>query len=243
MVQGAAQTAGRWPEELRMYKAPPPEISSEQFYETDPARGFARGFSIQTVSPLPIGWAEHVLADGHWGRALREYMRDYNHWATIGVLNELLPHPDNRVTLADETDPYGQPVARMDYTLSDNDKANMAYSTKVITDILHAGGAQDVLTIQRFAHLIGGARMGASPTDSVVDANHRIWAVPNLFVADGSVCPTQGAANPALTIMALASRLAERMASGAAMDDDPAARTGRTSVTRNRVQWSTANGR
>jgi choline dehydrogenase-like flavoprotein len=51
--------------------------------------------------------------------------------------------------------------------------------------------------------------------------------VPNLFVADGSVCPTQGSANPALTIMALASRLAERMASGAAMDDDPAARAGR----------------
>ena len=65
-------------------------------------RGFARGFSIQTVSPLPIGWAEHVLAEGHWGRALREYMRDYNHWAVVGVLNELLApgrqpgHPGRR---------------------------------------------------------------------------------------------------------------------------------------------------
>ncbi|MGH9101573.1 MAG: GMC oxidoreductase [Acidimicrobiales bacterium] len=40
---------------------------------------------------------------------------------------------------------------------------------------------------------------------------------PNRFyVADGSVCPTQGSANPALTIMALASRLAERLAGGAA---------------------------
>jgi choline dehydrogenase-like flavoprotein len=143
------------------------------------------------------------------------------------VLNELLPHPDNRITLADETDQYGQPVARMDYTLSENDKANMAYSTKVITEILHAGGAQDVLTIQRFAHLIGGARMGNSPEHSVVDANQRAWAVPNLFLADGSVCPTQGSANPALTIMAMASRLAQRMASGAAMSDDPAARAGR----------------
>jgi hypothetical protein len=56
------------PTTLRMYKAPPPEVSSEAFYETDRARGFARGFSIQTVSPLPIGGAEHVLADGHWGR-------------------------------------------------------------------------------------------------------------------------------------------------------------------------------
>src|SRR6185437_14866296 len=211
MVQGAAQSAGRWPEELRMYKAPPPEISSEQFYETDPGRGFARGFSIQTVSPEPIGWAEHVLADGHWGRALREYMRDYNHWTCVGVLNELLPQADNRVTLADEKDPYGLPVARFDHSLGDNDKANMAYSTKVITNILHAAGAQDVLTIRRFAHLIGGARMGSSPADSVVDAHQRSWAIPNLYLADGSVCPTQGSANPALTIMALASRLAEHL--------------------------------
>lgn len=212
MVQGAAQTAGRWSEELRMYKAPPPQVTSEQFYETDSARGFARGFSIQTVSPLPIGWSEHVLADGHWGRAMREYMRDYNHWSTIGVLNELLPLPDNRITLADEVDGYGIPVARMDYTRCENDKANMAYSTRVITEILHAAGAQDVLTIQRYAHLIGGARMGTAPENSVVDADHRVWGVPNLFISDGSVCPTQGSANPALTIMALASRLAERLA-------------------------------
>jgi choline dehydrogenase-like flavoprotein len=217
MVQGASQTAGRFPEEVRMYKAPPPEVSSEQFYETDERRGFARGFSIQTVSPLPIGWAEHVLADGHWGRALREYMRDYNHWATVGVLNELLPHQDNRVTLADETDRWGLPVARLDYNLSENDKRNMAYSKRVITDILHAAEAQDVLTIQRFAHLVGGARMGASPEESVVDADHRIWETPNVYVCDGSVCPTQGSANPALTIMALASRLADRLDSGAAV--------------------------
>jgi len=227
MVQGATQTAGRFPEELRSYKAPPPEISSEQFYETDPSRGFARGFSIQTVSPLPIGWAEHVLANGHWGRGLREYMRDYNHWATIGVLNELLPHADNRITLADDIDPYGQPVARMDYTLGDNDHANMAYSTNVITGILEAAGAQDVLTIQRFAHLVGGARMGTTPERSVIDADHRIWDVPNVVVADGSVCPTQGAANPALTIMALASRLADRMSSASAGARPPASRPGR----------------
>lgn len=227
MVQGASQTAGRFPDELRMYKAPPPQLSSEQFYETDHSRGFKRGFSIQTVSPLPIGWAEHVLADGHWGRAMREYMRDYNHWSAIGVLNEFLPQPQNRITIASgETDPYGIPVARMDYSLCDNDRANIQHSTKVITDILHAAGAQDVLTIHRYAHLVGGARMGDNPESSVVDANQRSWAVPNLFISDGSVCPTQGSANPALTIMALASRLAARMASGEAMSDDPAERTG-----------------
>jgi choline dehydrogenase-like flavoprotein len=219
MVQGATQSAGRWPDEVRGYKAPPPEVSSEQFYETDESRGFARGFSIQTVHPLPIEWAQHILADGHWGWALREYARDYNHWGTVGVLNELLPQPENRVTLADVTDEFGLPVARFDYSLCDNDKKNMEYSSKVIKDILHAAGAQDILTIQRFAHLIGGCRMGTAPDNSVVDENQRAWAVPNLFLSDGSVCPTQGSANPALTIMALASRLADRMASGEAMRD------------------------
>jgi choline dehydrogenase-like flavoprotein len=54
--------------------------------------------------------------------------------------------------------------------------------------------------------------MGSAPETSVVDADHRIWGVPNVLIADGSVCPTQGAANPALTIMALSSRLAARLA-------------------------------
>jgi len=212
MVQGAPQVGGRFPETLRMYKGPPPQISSEQFYETDTARGFARGFSVQTVSPMPIGWAEHVLADGHWGKALREYMRDYNHWTVVGALSELLPRADNRVTLADEQDASGMPIARFDYTQCDNDRANIAYAKATLTGILEAAGAQDILTIDRYAHLVDGCRMGTNPSESVIDADHRVWGVPNLFVCDGSVMPTQGSANPALTIMALASRLAGRLA-------------------------------
>ncbi len=209
MVQGATQVAGRFPEPLRQYKAPPPEISSEQFYETDPDRDFARGFSIQTVGPLPIAWAEHVLADGHWGQGLREYMRDYTHWTTLGLLCELLPRSDNRVTLSDETDAHGTPVARLDYTQCDNDRANIAYGAAVLERVWEAAGAQDTLRVDRYAHLVGGCRMGTAPETSVIDAQHRAWGIPNLFVCDGSVAPTQGAANPALTIMALASRLGE----------------------------------
>jgi choline dehydrogenase-like flavoprotein len=212
MVQGASQVAARFPQLMHQYKAPPPEISSEQFYETDRGRGFARGFSIQTVGPLPIAWAEHVLADGHWGRALREYMRDYNHWTTLGLLCELLPDPDNRVTLAQETDARGVPVAHFSYTQTDNDRANIAYGKRVLERIWEAAGAQDTLAIDRYAHLVGGCRMGARPEQSVIDADHRVWGMENLFVCDGSAMPTQGSANPALTIMVLASRLAERLA-------------------------------
>ena len=216
MVQGAPQVAGRFADELRMYKAPPPEISSEQFYETDPTRGFARGFAIQTVGPLPIDWAEHVLADGHWGPALREYMRDYCHWYSLGALSELLPQPENRVSVAsDVTDSNGIPVARMDYSQCENDRKNIAAAKQTLHEILEAAGAQDVLEIDRYAHLVGGCRMGTDPDESVIDSDHRVWGVPNLFLADGSVMPTQGSANPALTIMALSSRLAGRLSSGA----------------------------
>jgi choline dehydrogenase-like flavoprotein len=211
MVQGAPQTAGRFDDEIRMYKAPPPEVSSEQFYETDPAKPYRRGWSIQTVSPLPITWAEHVVAQGHWGAPLREYLRDYVHWATLGALCEYLPQADNRVTLAEEKDRHGLPVAHFAYSQCDNDKLLTAAATVSMETILRAAGATEVMTIDRYAHLVGGARMAARADDGVVDANHRVFGVPNLYVVDGSTLPTQGSANPALTIMALAARAADRL--------------------------------
>ncbi|HEX5119768.1 MAG TPA: GMC family oxidoreductase [Pseudonocardiaceae bacterium] len=211
MVQGAPQTAGRFAAEVRMYKAPPPEVSSEQFYETDPDRPYRRGFSLQTVSPMPITWAEHVAGQGHWGAALREYMRDYVHWSCLGALCEFLPQPDNRVTLADETDRHGLRVARFSYSQCDNDRQLARAAQQVMEDILRAAGADEVITFQRYAHLVGGARMATRAEDGVVDRDCRTFAVPNLFITDGSVLPTQGSANPALTIMAVAARAADRL--------------------------------
>ncbi len=213
MVQGAPQTAGRFDGEVRMYKAPPPEVSSEVFYETDPAKPYKRGFSIQTVSPLPITWAEHVAAQGHWGADLREYMSDYVHWSCLGALCEFLAQPENRVTLSAEKDRHGLPVANFSYSQCDNDTALMRAAQGVMEDILHAAGADEVITIDRFAHLVGGARMAADEQHGVVDSNCRTFAVPNLYITDGSVLPTQGSANPALTIMSVAARAAERLAS------------------------------
>ncbi|MGZ6825966.1 MAG: GMC oxidoreductase, partial [Mycobacteriales bacterium] len=56
----------------------------------------------------------------------------------------------------------------------------------------------------------------------VVDAQQRSFAVANLLVTDGSTLPTQGAANPALTIMALAARTAGLLAQGARRGLSPA---------------------
>jgi choline dehydrogenase-like flavoprotein len=211
MVQGAPQTAGRYTREIRPYKAPPPEVSTEEFYEDDPSKPYRRGFSIQCVSPLPIAFAEHVAAQGHWGGVLREYMRDYVHWATFGALCEYLPQAQNRVTLAAETDRHGLPVARFEYSQCDNDRMLVAAATRVMEQIHEAAGAEECITINRYAHLVGGCRMGATEQEGVVDADLRSFAVENLVIADGSVMPTQGSANPALTIMALAARAADRL--------------------------------
>ncbi|GHC68199.1 GMC family oxidoreductase [Streptomyces cinnamoneus] len=211
MVQGAPQTAGRFPDEIRMYKGPPPEVSSEAFYETDPSKPYRRGFSVQTVSPLPIMWAEHVAAQGHWGTDLRQRMADYVHWATLGALCEFLPQAGNRVTLAEEKDRHGLPVARFDHGHCANDDLLMEAAREVMEEILKAAGATELMTVERYAHLVGGCRMGRTPAEGVVDGDLRTFAIPNLFVTDGSVLPTQGSANPALTIMALADRAATRL--------------------------------
>ncbi|MCC2274425.1 gluconate 2-dehydrogenase subunit 3 family protein [Streptomyces sp. ET3-23] len=215
MVQGAPQVAGRFAEEVRAYKAPPPEVTTEQFYETDPTRPYRRGFSVQNVSPLPIVWAEHVAAQGHWGEDLRSYMQDYVHWAVLGALCELLPLPGNRVTLAEEKDRYGLPVAHFAYSQCENDRQLIRAAETVMEDILRAAGAGELMTINRYAHLVGGCRMARDAEHGVVDADLRSFAVPNLLITDGSVLPTQGSANPALTIMALVDRAAARLAAGA----------------------------
>lgn len=214
MVQGASQTAGRMPEEVRMYKAPPPEVSCEDFYETDPTKPYQRGFSLQTVAPLPVTWSEHLTAQGHWGADLRRWMTDYAHWASFGSLCELLPQAENRVTLDEQKDRHGLPVANFHYSMCDNDKALMAAAQTRMEEILRAAGAAETITIKRFAHLVGGARMAMSERDGVVDSQCRSFAVPNLYITDGSVLPTQGSANPALTIMAVAARAADHLIHG-----------------------------
>jgi choline dehydrogenase-like flavoprotein len=142
-------------------------------------------------------------------------MSDYVHWACLGALCEFLPLAENRVTLAGETDSHGIPVASFAYSQGDNDKALVDAARRVMEDILKAAGADEVITINRYAHLVGGARMAKDARHGVVDGNCRAFAVPNLYITDGSVLPTQGSANPALTIMAVAARAADQLISGA----------------------------
>jgi choline dehydrogenase-like flavoprotein len=193
-----------------MYKAPPAHALTEEFYETDPKRSFARGFAVQTVGPLPVAFAKQMMtAKGVWGWGMRRVMMDYNHWAAFGLLGEILPHPDNRVTLADEKDQWGLPVAKVTFNLHENDKKLIEFGKNKVMDIMWAAGAEEVVQEARYAHLVGAARMGSDPETSVTDQFGRTHEIANLFICDGSLMPTQGSANPGLTIMANAARIGD----------------------------------
>ena len=210
MAQAGNVVLGRFSELVRMYKAPPAHAMTEEFYETDPKRGFARGFGIQTVGPLPIAFARQMLvAKGAWGWGLRQLMMDYNHWAAIALLGEILPHADNRVELADERDRFGLRVAKVTFNLHENDHKLIAFGKNKVMEVMSAAGAEEVVQESRYAHLVGAARMGDDPRSSVVDKFGRTHDIDNLFVCDGSILPTQGSANPGLTIQSLAARTAD----------------------------------
>jgi hypothetical protein len=104
MVQGAPQVAGRFDAEIRMYKAPPPEVTSEQLYESDPTKPYRCGFSLITPLPSRSPMPNMFSVQGRWGGVLREYMRDYNYWAVMGFPVRVLPRWQNSVTPADERD-------------------------------------------------------------------------------------------------------------------------------------------
>jgi choline dehydrogenase-like flavoprotein len=214
MAQAGNVVLGRFDQPVRMYKAPPAHALTEEFYETNPKNDFARGFAIQTVGPLPIAFGKQMVsAREAWGWGLRREMMDYNHWASFGLLGEILPWADNTVTLAEDKDRFGLPVAHVTFNLHDNDKKLIAAAKSKTEEVMWAAGATTVVQESRYAHLVGGCRMGSDPEKSVVDKFGRSHDVANLFVCDGSVFPTQGSANPGLTIQSLAARTADYLIS------------------------------
>ena len=130
------------------------------------------------------------------------------------MVGEVLPYENNRVTLeAGETDQYGLPIPRITYSHGENEKRMIDHAVQVMDDALSAVGARDRWReMDDTCHLNGTARMGSSPSDSVVNADCRSWDIPNLWICDGSVFPTVGGVNPSLTIQAIACRTGDRIA-------------------------------
>lgn len=194
-------------------------LFSYEFYETDTSRGFVRG-AKWAISPLrgPVSVALSANAEEQvWGVALHERVaRELGHGAAWGISGEDLPEETNRVTLAEGlTDSDGIPAAKISYRLSENSRRLIHFQVERGAEAFRAAGAYKVETDESTAngnpHVMGTARMGSTPHDSVVDQWGRCHDVPNLYVIDSSVFVTGGAANPSSTISALAKRNVTRL--------------------------------
>jgi choline dehydrogenase-like flavoprotein len=214
MVHTGEQVFAKFPARINQYKAPPSGGAiTEHFNRTMPDANFVCGYTIEVVGPHPVDFAARLSSSrGMWGAELRRTMLDYNYYAGLGIVGEVLPQETNMVKLHEtERDWYGLPVAHVVFSHHENDKRIVAQAKGKMKEILEAAGGEDIWSADRTAHLLGTCRMGSDPANSVVDADCRAHDVSNLFVCDGSVFPTSTAVNPSLTIQAIAARAADRI--------------------------------
>ena len=214
MFHPYAMVTGIFDEPLEGYKGPTGCcIMSQEFYESDPARGFQRGYSFEILRGFgPVSTALWGMSIGRLPSGAdhhRAYADLFDRTAGMVVICEDLPEPTNRVTLdPDLTDADGIPAPKITYRLSENSNTMLAHSVARAREVLQAAGAKDTVADAPlpFAgwHLMGTARMGTDPETSVVNEWGRCHDVRNLFIIDGSVFVTAAAVNPTNTIQALA---------------------------------------
>jgi choline dehydrogenase-like flavoprotein len=140
------------------------------------------------------------------------------------ILNrlEIAPNPESRVTLDTERDAFGLNRVQLDWRLSAIDKAAVRASQEELGAALGAAGLGRVFiefdedapwpsVMQGGYHHMGTTRMSDDPRSGVVDKDCRVHGMHNLYVAGSSTFRTTGVANPTLTILALALRLADQI--------------------------------
>jgi choline dehydrogenase-like flavoprotein len=207
---------GVFSERLDPWRGVPTGGIIQDFYATNSANGFARGWttSVENEGQWPLATARRV--DG-WGVEHKTRMKQiFGHVVGVASDGEQLPLESNQITLDPQVkDIYSLPVPHIINRWGKNDLAMIAAMAKSHTQILEAAGAVEISVHPSVAgnssHYLGTCRMGKEAATSVVDPWCRTHDVPNLFVGDGSVFVTGAAVNPALTISALATRTADGM--------------------------------
>jgi len=166
-------------------------------------------FTVAT-NPNVIQWAlSYVSPLPAWFR-----------YADLFFIAEQSPTASSRVDLSTQEDRYGYRRARARWHVSADDIDSIVRFNDLLLDAFPADDYQisyrrdrDQITeaLTAAAHFCGTARMGSTPSHSVVDADLKVWDVDNLYVCDASVFPTSGNTNPGMTITALGIRLAQHL--------------------------------
>jgi choline dehydrogenase-like flavoprotein len=186
-------------------------IFDEQYHK--PERGFAGGYLIETAGMDPFSIAANISG---WGESAADYLENYTNLAATWVTGEDPPQASNRITFHEtERDQYGLPVPVLSYEFHPNSHAMHEHAAMTSKKLLESLGARKAISIMGSGggcHNMGVARMSANPADGVTNRWGQSHDIPNLFVSDGSVFTSSAAANPTLTIVALAIRQADHIA-------------------------------
>jgi choline dehydrogenase-like flavoprotein len=155
------------------------------------------------------------MKPGGWGREVTSALEMYDHMSCVWVCGEDLASEKNAITLhPTEKDQYGLPIPIVSKTYLENDDKIADHGLAQWRKLSEAVGATRVIDMPPYpaSHNMGTNRMSAKPRDGVVNKWGQTHDVKNLFVSDGSQFTSSAAANPTLTIVALAIRQAEYIA-------------------------------
>lgn len=185
-------------------------------------RDYIRGFGCQF-------WATGAQTDVSYAKSLPGFGTDYKksiksrYPAMIALhpFGEAIPKRENRITtIGSPLDRYGVPIARIDYSIGDNERRMARDMYDTMLEIMHAAKAEIVSTDKgqldsngSAIHEHGTCRMGDDPKRSALNKFNQMHDVKNVFVVDGSAFTTASEKNPTLTILALAWRSTDYMAS------------------------------
>jgi len=156
--------------------------------------------------------AQLLKHDKNWLPIVDKLKEHATFQAQIGFEIEQLPLTSNRIHLNwQRLDPLGLPLPYVDYNLHAYTEKGIkiwrAYTEKLIQ---HLGAEITASTLTLSSHHPSGTtRMGHDNKDSVVNEHCQSHDHKNLYIIGSSVFPTQGTANPTLTIAALSLRLAQ----------------------------------
>lgn len=189
------------------------QLLSQEDYAKDPDKGYLGSFqwlianALKPNDLLGIANARPALFRARLHRFLQTASQ---HLATMTLVGENRPSPDNRVVLSDRRDPYGFPLARVTHAYGADDRTCFATGLAQDQAIFKAAGAYEVRVSGRTTtHLMGGTIMGRTAADSVTNSYGQTHEIPNLFIAGPGLFPTSGAVNPTFTLHALSLRAAD----------------------------------
>lgn len=205
---------GRFDRPVHMYRGETMAGIIADESRLDTSRGFVGGYYMETLS-LGVPFLAAFVDPGLWGSDFTELMDAYENTAGMWVVGEDMPQESNRITLNSAVlDQWGLPVPDVCFSDHPNDVAMRTHGYERADLLYEAVGAVGTHHTPPYpaTHNLGTCRMSARPEDGVVGAYGEAHDVPGLFVSDGSVMTTGGAANPTLTIVALAIRQAEHIA-------------------------------